>query len=355
MTGPPILEPPRRLLLIRLGSMGDIIHTLPVAAALRATFPSAYIAWLVDERWRSLLEAVDGLDAILSVPRDSWDGIRRGISRVRQERFESVVDVQGLYKSAILAGLSGAPVRVGFDRATARESGASIFYNVRVTPQFGHRIRKNLSLAAVLGARTANEDLPASSLFPLRVSAEAETHVRSMLKSRGVNDYYMLSPGGGWASKCWPAERYGELHRRFAARMGWWGVVTYGPGERALAEAVLSSAGSLQPLLLELNLPQLMAALRGARFFVGADTGPLHLAVALGTPVVGLYGPTDPVQTGPYSREDVVVRSARPEETTYRRGSSYSPAMLSITAEQVDEAVMRRLAAAACRAGASRS
>jgi ADP-heptose:LPS heptosyltransferase len=107
-------------------------------------------------------------------------------------------------------------------------------------------------------------------------------------------------------------------------------------------------------LLLELDLPQLMAALRGARFFVGADTGPLHLSVALGTPVVGLYGPTDPVQTGPYCREDIVVRNALPHETTYSRGSSPAPSMLSITVEQVEDAVYRRLAAATCRAEAGR-
>ena len=355
MTGTPTLGPPRRLLLLRLGSMGDIIHALPVAAALRAAFPSAHIAWLVDQRWRPLLDAVDGLDAILSVPRDGWSDIRAGIARVRRERFECVVDVQGLYKSAILARLSGAPVRVGFDRASARESGASTFYNVRVSPPFGHRIRKNLALAAALGARTEQTDSRVSSLFPLRVSAETEGRVREMLQSRGSADYFMLSPGGGWLSKCWPAERYGELHRRLAARLGWRGVVTYGPGERALAEAVCAGAGSPEPLLLELDLPQLMAALRGARFFAGADTGPLHLAAALGTPVVGLYGPTDPAQTGPYSRDDVVVRNARPEETTYRRGSSYAPSMLSITVEQVEEAVARRLAAADCRAEAQRS
>ena len=163
----------------------------------------------------------------------------------------------------------------------------------------------------------------------------------------------MLSPGGGWLSKCWPAERYGELHRRLAARLGYGGVVTFGPGERPLADALRAAAGSPEPVLLELDLPQLMAALHGAQFFVGADTGPLHVSVALGTPVVGLYGPTDPAQTGPYSRADVVVRNARPDETTYSRGSSYALAMLSITVEQVEEAVVRRLAASGRRAEAA--
>ena len=355
MTQAPSLSNPRRLLLLRLGSMGDIIHALPVAATLRAAFPSSYLAWLVDERWRPLLEAVDGLDAVLTVPRDSWAGLSRGVARMRQEQFECVLDVQGLYKSAILARLSGAPVRVGFAWSAARESIASLFYNVRVSPPRGHRIAKNLSLAAALGAPARSGDSHGCRLFPLRVAAEAERSVREILRARGVDDYFMLSPGGGWLSKCWPAERYGELHRRLSARLGWHGIISYGPGERALAEAVRASAGSPEPLLLDMDLPQLIAALHGAQFLVGADTGPLHLSVALGTPVVGLYGPTDPAQTGPYSCDDIVVRNARPEETTYRRGSSYAPGMLSITVEQVEEAVARRLAMTAGRAGVAPS
>jgi len=354
MTGTPTLKAPQRLLLVRLGSLGDIIHTLPVAAALRAAFPAAHISWLVDQRWRPLLDLVTGLDAVQSLEPGGWSGLRAVIGRVRREHLECVVDAQGLYKSAVLARLSGVPLRVGFDRASARESGAAMFYNVRVSPKFGHRIDKNMSLAAALGAPPLTAGTPAEQLFPLRVPSAAEASLREMLRARGVERYFMLSPGGGWVSKCWPAERYGELHRRLAARLGYGGVVTYGPGERSLADAVRDSAGSPEPLLLELDLPQLVAALRGAQFFIGADTGPLHASVALGTPVVGLYGPTDPAQTGPYCRADVVVRNARPHETTYSRGASHAPSMLSITVAQVEEAVVQRLAAARSRAEAAR-
>jgi lipopolysaccharide heptosyltransferase I len=338
--------PPGRILIVRLSSMGDIIHALPVAAALRAAYPSAYISWLADERWRGLLEQVQGLDAVLFVPRGSWAGIRSAVARVRAERFDCVVDVQGLYKSAILARLSGAPIRVGFDRRFTREGGAALFYNVRVSPPHGHRIEKNLALAARLGAVCAPRGASAAQLFPLRVPAEAEAALRQELQSKNVQHYFVLTPGGGWRSKCWPAQRFGELHRRLAARTGWRGLISYGPGELPLAQAVRQAAGSPAPLLMDLDLPQLMAALRGAQLFVGGDTGPLHLAVALGTPVVGLYGPTDPVQTGPYSGEDVVVRNAQPHETTYQRSSQHAPSMLSITVDQVEEAALRRIGAA---------
>ena len=355
MTSVPSPENLRRLLIVRLTSLGDIIHALPVAAVLRGALPSAHISWLVDERWRPLVDAVEGIDAVISVPRAGWRGLREGIARLRREQFDCVLDVQGLYKSAILAWLSRAPVRVGFESAVAREGGASLFYNRRVSPAHGHRIDKNLSLVAAITSITTSRARDARSQFSLRVPPTAEASVSQMFRDHGVTSYFMLSPGGGWVSKCWPAERFGELHRRLAGRLGFRGVVTYGPGERALANTVVASAGSSAPLLLELDLPQLMAALRDAQFFVGGDTGPLHLSVALGTPVVGLYGPTDPVQTGPYCLEDVVVRNARLEETTYNRGSSHAPSMLSITVEQVEDAVRRRLAAAACRAEARRS
>jgi lipopolysaccharide heptosyltransferase I len=345
---------PRRLLIIRLGSMGDIIHALPVAAALRAAFPAAHLAWLVDQRWRPLVEQVDGLDAVLSVPRDSWAGLREGIGRVRGQHFDCVVDVQGLYKSAVLAWLSGAPERVGFASPAARESGAALFYNARVSPPHGHRIEKNLALAERLGAHREILSSGDARLFPLRVPQDAQKSVAEALAAQGASDYFVISPGGGWRSKCWQPERYGDLHACLARRYGWRGLVSYGPGERELADAVCRAAGQPQPLLLELDLPQLLAAIRGARFFVGADSGPLHVAVALGTPVVALFGPTDPAQTGPYSRDDVVVRNARPEETTYRRGASYSASMLSIQVHQVEEAVVRRLAIATAGAGAAR-
>ena len=337
---------PRRILIVRLGSMGDILHAVPVAAALRAAFPAAHIAWLADERWRALVERVRGLDAVFTVPRDSWSGLRSGIARLRREHFDCVLDVQGLYKSAILARLSGAPMRVGFDRRFARESGAAFFYTARVSPPHGHRIEKNLALAARLGASFSPRNLSLAQLFPLEIAADAEDRVRGMLRAERMDRFFVLDPGAGWLSKCWPAARFGELHRRLAARTGWRGLISFGPGELPLAQDLLRAAGSPPPLVMDLDLPELMAALRGAELFVGGDTGPLHLAVALGTPVVGLYGPTDPTQTGPYSRDDVVVRHAQPHETTYQRGARYSPAMLAISVGQVEEASLRRLAAA---------
>ena len=150
-----------------------------------------------------------------------------------------------------------------------------------------------------------------------------------------------VSPGGGWRSKCWPAERYGDLHREISSQLGLQGIVSFGPGEENLADEVAAASGLRAPIPLEMDLPHLMAALRRAKFLVAADTGPLHLASALGTPVVGLFGPTDPARNGPYGEPSIVVRKAEDGETTYKRGASYSPAMLRIEVSDVMAAIDR--------------
>jgi heptosyltransferase-1 len=326
-----------RFLIVRVGSLGDIVHTLPAVAALRDSFPQARIEWVVERQWRALLEGNPDLSEVIALDRRSWSGALACLRRLRVGRYTCALDFQGLYKSALLAFFSGAPERIGFDRRHARERAAPFLYTRQVMPAGTHVIEHNLSLAEAAGAgRTAIR-------FPLPVSADADAFLDRELAARGLRDFFVLSPGGGWSSKRWPTERFGELHRELARRTGWRGVVSFSPGEAALAERVRAAAGSPEPVLLPMNLAQLMAALRRAKFVVAGDTGPLHLASALGVRVVGLYGPTDPARNGPYSPQDIVVRNAKPGETTYRRGNEPAPSMLSIEVAQVLEAVERRL------------
>lgn len=333
-----------RFLVVRLGSLGDIVHTLPSVHALRRKFTGIQIDWLVESKWRSLLSGNPDVSDIIVLDRSTWGGVAACVTELRRRKYDCAIDFQGLYKSAVLARLSGAPRRVGFDREFLRETGAGWFYTERVLPSTGHVVDHNLAVVQKLGAEKVE------ICFPLSISDEAARAVQIQLDSQNVKKYFVLSPGGGWMSKCWPAERYGHLHRRLTALpafAGWRGVVNFGPGERKLAEAVRLVAGEPEPLLLFTDLPQLMALLQRAEFFVGGDSGPLHLAVALGTPVVGLYGPTDPARNGPYSSSDVVVRNARPEETTYKRYDTPAPSMRSITVDQVVAAVLRRLGVSA--------
>ncbi|HKW87254.1 MAG TPA: glycosyltransferase family 9 protein [Candidatus Acidoferrales bacterium] len=328
-----------RFLILRMGALGDIIHTLPAVSALRESFPRAHIDWLVDRKWHPLLGGNPDVNVTIPMDRTSWGGVIWAVRRLRETRYTCVIDFQSLYRTAILGQLSGAPRRVGFAATYARERGAEFFYTEKIAPVRRHKVEHNLELVESVGARVT------TIRFPLKISAEAEQQAANILTARSIRDYFVLSPGGGWRSKCWPAERYGELHRTLAARYGWKGIINFGPGERALAEIASRAAGEALPLMESLDLPPLMALLKNARFVVAADTGPLHLASALGTPVVGLYGPTDPARNGPYSAKDIVVRNATAEETTYRRGKSPAPSMLSITVEQVLDAIGHRLRA----------
>ncbi len=326
-----------QFLVVRLGSLGDIVHTLPAVAALRDAYPGARLGWLVERKWAAILEANPELDEVIPLDRGSWRAVASRVRQLRAARYTCAIDFQGLYKSAILAFLSGAGRRIGFDSGSAREGGATIFYTQRVSSPDAHIVEENLGLAEACGARRG------ACRFPLRIPEEAEVEVDRRLAASGLAEFFVVSPGGGWRSKCWPPERYGELCRELERRHGWRAVVNHGPGERELADAVCRAAVPALPVVLSTNLPQLMALVKRAKCVVAGDTGPLHLAAALGTPVIGLYGPTDPKRNGPYNTADMVVRNASPAETTYKRGNTYSPAMLAITVEQVTSAVERRL------------
>ena len=327
-----------RFLVVRLTSLGDIVHTLPAVAALRDSFPRARIDWVVERRWTPIVRACTDLDAVIPLERGARGELLSCIWQLRAARYTCAIDFQGLYKSAVLAWLSGAKRRIGFDRHFARETGAAVFCTERVVPDAGHVIEHNLALAERAGARRS------TSSFRLRIPTEAQAEMDRRLAERGLREFFVLSPGGGWRAKLWPPERYGELSRELEQRYGWRGVVAFGPGESGLMETVCRAAAPAEPVSVPADLAQLMALLARAKFVVAADTGPLHLAVALGTPVIGLYGPTDPKRNGPFGPGHVFIRNARPEETSYKRQKEHAATMLSISVEQVLSATEHQFA-----------
>jgi ADP-heptose:LPS heptosyltransferase len=292
---------------------------------------------VIDARWQRLLEGNPDLNGVIAYDRKQAGGLWSTLRKLRAAHYTCAIDFQGLYKSALLALASGAPRRIGFQSSYAREGLVAMLYTDRVNPRGPHKVDHNRTLVESAGAHLG------PPRFPVAIRPEDEELVTRELKNQGLTDFYVLNPGGGWLSKCWPAERYGELHRKLAERHGWRGVVSFGPGEDRLSSELVRAAGNPAPLSIPLPLGPLMALLRRAKFMVSADTGPLHLAAALGTPVVGLFGPTDPARNGPFSSNDISVRNPRCSITTYRRGASYSAAMLSITVDQVVEAVERRM------------
>jgi lipopolysaccharide heptosyltransferase I len=329
--------PDEKFLLVRLGSLGDIVHALPSAAALRDTFPAARIDWVVDPKWTRILEGNPDISEVIPLDRRSAGGVRATVRKLREASYSCAVDFQALYKSALLPWWARIPRRIGFKSSYAREGLAAMFYSERLNPRGPHKVDHNLTLVEHAGAR------PSTPRFPLSIRPEDDEVVSRELARHGSQQFFVLNPGGGWRSKCWPAERYGELHRRIYESRGWRGLLTFGPGEAELAERAKQAAGSSPLAAIDLKLGPLMALLRRAKFVVSADTGPLHLASALGAPTIGLFGPTDPSRNGPFSADDVSVRNAGVSATTYQRGTDFARSMLSITVEQMIGAIDLRL------------
>jgi len=202
-----------------------------------------------------------------------------------------------------------------------------------------HVVEMNLALARAAGAAA---DVVR---FPLAARPEDEAYIEEQLGKQQLREFFILSPGGGWGSKCWPVERYAALHNALARERGWRTVLNAGPGEERLVSEFEAQARVTKPVHLTLTLRQLAALLKRAKALVSGDTGPLHLAAALGTPVVGLYGPTDPVRNGPYGRRAVVLHHRELATLTYKHEEKTSPALQAITVEEVVGAVNQVLEA----------
>lgn len=328
----------QRFLVVRLGSLGDIVHTFPAVAALRDSFPATQIVWLTHPRWVELV-ASSGLPSEIW-PVDSRDlrSVRQVIGKIRASRWDAAIDYQGLWKAAFLPFFGGVSKRIGFSSVTIREMGVPILYTDRVICKTTHIADQNGELSLHAGSR--QRVCPTS----LRVCERDVSRVQTDLRKAGVERYVVLSPGGGWRAKCWPAERFGALCARVRSEFGLPCVINYGPGEGALADEVRRASGDAQPVVYDGEMGLLMALLRGAECIVGGDTGPLHLAVALGTRAVALFGPTDPARNGPYPPSEIVLRSPH-AATTYGRSDVTDPSLLDLSVETVLAAVRQRVGA----------
>jgi len=327
-----------RFVVVRLGSLGDIVHTFPAVAGLRESFPQANITWLTHPRWTNLV-ACSGLASEVW-PVDSRDlgSVRSAVGRLRAHSWDAAIDYQGLWKAAFLPFFGGIRRRIGFSAASVREHGVPILYTDRVATRSAHVAEQNGELSVRAGAQQG------IGKFSLSMNPTAVAQVKRDLEQQGIARYVVLSPGGGWRSKCWPAERFGVLGERIEQVAGFRCIVNYGPGEKELANTVMANAGQSKPVAYDGELAPLMALLRHAECVVGGDTGPLHLAVALGTPVVALFGPTDPRRNGPFPPGDPVLRSAN-AATTYSRSNETDPSLLALSVEMVLDAVRTRLGA----------
>ena len=335
----------RAILIVRLGALGDIVHALPLAAALRARFGDARIDWVVDERHRELLELVPVVDRRI-VLRTKSASFGRRVTELRRtlgrESYDIAIDVQGLLKSAAVARLSGARRILGFTPPHLRERAARVLYTETHDPgDTAHVIEKNLTLAASLGADVSQIRFPL--MVPVSAAIDA---LRDRRSAAGDTQFVVLNPGAAWPNKRWPPDRFGAVAQWLRRERGLSSVVTWGPGDETLAAAVVDGAAGAAELAPTTSIADLIAIVREAALMVSGDTGPLHLAAAVGTPIVGIYGPTDAARNGPWSVDDVTVSRFAACDCHHRRRCRVARWCLEdISADDVIAAIVRRLEA----------
>lgn len=340
----------RRILIIKPSSLGDIVHALPTLAALRRRFPLAHMTWLVKRQWAGLLERVEGLDAVWSVE-PTLHGWLSQVPRLRGADFDLAVDLQGLFRSGVMAWLAGCPTRVGF--ANGRE-GSPFFYTQRVSapsPDM-HAVDRYLLVAEALGASVQGE--PA---FHFRTLDEDREGVARLLSRHGLPPSHTPYTKGAWiavnVAARWPTKRWPAAY--FAAaidqlqREGMGPVALIGgPDERSAAQAVKAlTKTELVDLTGETHPGLLPALLKSAALLLTNDSGPMHVAAAVGTPVVALFGPTSPMRTGPYGKQHRVLTSGVSCSPCFSRrchNRIQIECLTNIAPEQVLEAVRAQLA-----------
>ena len=332
--------------------MGDILHALPAVTALRQTHPCWVIDWVVEPRWSALLAAEGStgrgvtrcdmapnpaqplVDQIHWAATKQWRKApfsaqtRHEIKTLRQAlqdgNYDVTIDLQGAIRSAVVGSFAGSRRRIGEEEP--REGAARWFFTDLIATRGAHVIEQDVELAASI----AGDDLhPVQPWLPVDLAAEAWA---DGISPEGGKPAVLINPGAGWGAKCWPVERYAAVAQDLIHR-GFCVLINVGPGEEPLADAFIQSTnGAVVPL--HCSLAQLIAISRRLALMIGGDTGPLHLACALGRPVVGIYGPTDPSRNGPYGTRFRVLRSPE-SRRDHSRKKEPEAGLLTIQPEDV--------------------
>jgi len=334
------------VLIVRLGGLGDIVQAIPAAAALRRAYPDARIDWLVDARHRELLTLVPVIDRIVTLEKSSPGGWLDVARQLRPARYDVALDFQGLLKSAVLSRASGAQRVVGFSIWHLREKTATPFYSEAIdTTTSGalsaHVIRKNLQLLRAVNVEDDRIEFPLSSVHSAAADAVRE--------QAGGAPFALINPGAAWPNKRWMPEHFGEVAAFLREVRGYVPFVLWGPGEEALATAVADASAGSARVAPPTRLADVVELCRGASLMISGDTGPLHIASAVGTPIVSLFGPTDPERNGPWSATDVAISRFAACSCHYERRCHRSDwCLASITAAEVTAAIQVRTQGARC-------
>jgi heptosyltransferase-1 len=325
-----------RVLIVRLGALGDIVHAIPAVAAIRQAFPDAGIDWLVDRKHRDIVDLVTVVDRVIAIDSNSLAGWSEAVRLIRQTTYSAAIDLQGLLKSAVFARASGADRVIGFSMYHLREKTARAFYSTTADPDEEHIILKNLRLLRAIEIDSTE------IVFPLRIP---ESEALQQLRARISTDrpLALINPGAAWPNKRWPVERFGGLASFIRDECGMAPVVLWGPAEESVADGVVAASRGAAVRAPATRVTDIVAFARAASVFISGDTGPLHLAAAVGTPLVALFGPTNPARNGPFAPADVSISRYETCGCRYdRRCHEAEWCLVDISVAEVCAAVKRR-------------
>lgn len=332
------------ILIVKLSAIGDVIHALPVSRALKQAYPTSRLTWIVEKPAYDLLTNNPDIDEIVIFEKNKFRspaGILHHGSilsqRLKRMKFDLALDLQGLFKSAAVAWMSGAPKRLGY--CNMRELSWLVSRPVCGENRDGHVVERYLDVARALGCRV---DRPK---WIINAPDEDKIKAAALLRQAGLDidsKYVVIAPGTNWESKCWPTESYADLADHIWAEYGLPIIVVGASKDKGLAADIKQrSQAKVFDLTGQTTLKQLAVVLQHSALFIGGDTGPMHLAVAMGTPVVALFGPTDPNRNGPYGDRNIVVRSSAACAPCFKRTCEKMECMREISPADVFQAVKK--------------
>ncbi len=325
--------------IVRLGALGDIIHGLPLIYVLKEHMPGCKITWIAEQKWGKIFPMVRGVDRLILLDRQraKKEGLRylkTFYKTIRAEEFDIVINIQGLIKSGLVTKLTNAPVTIGFSAAYCKEGISAFLAKTRVTPDkdLKHVIDQNLALLSPLGIKVKEWK------FPIATPPEAEEKIDAFFKQMNITKSDILvgiNLSAGWETKKWPAERFSELGNSVVERFGAKILIVWGPSEEGEAAKISRGINKNAIVAPQTSVPELAALLGRLKLLISSDTGPLHIASAVGTPTVALFGPTDPRRNGAYGENHRVLIHSRDCGNCYKRTCKKNPCMLDITSNAV--------------------
>jgi heptosyltransferase I len=324
-----LTKAPKKILIVKPSSLGDVVHSLPFLNAVKTCFPQAAIHWVIAKGLEGLLEEHPMIDKLWIIHKDTWkkmkqvkstlSEIRELFRALKKEKYDLVIDLQGLLRSGIITVATGARIRIGFKEA---REGSSLLYTHKVTVGKDiHAVDRYLKIAAFLGCDITEVH------FPLYFNSSLITHHSSLSE-----DYAVMVPGARWTTKKWPAERFGELSSLLPVKS----IIVGSRSDVNIANEIVSlSNGKSISLAGKTNLNQLIEVIRGAKFVISNDSGPMHIAAGLGIPVFAIFGPTDPLRTGPYGEWHTIIKEDTSCAPCFKKTCDDMKCLKSLSAEKV--------------------